>query len=526
MKCESIYEDLQAFLDDELEPAARQQVADHLAQCEACREVLKDLRAISGALTKWSVPEPVGLPTSGALLARAAVSVADRKQLTTSERTVESAGDASRALSRWTDARNRYLPVAAAVVVCVLGVVAVQFLRSEGTRDIVQSPSLDQPSFSDGARKAEEGSSQPSENAARPGVMGSSTETGAEQEKGQKADSSSQDKASDQPTVASEPPAISLEEDEDSSARGDQEVAAGAAQPPAPAAPPASKPVDEERQQEAAKEAGADEGDAKQKKKMIAGVTADDGSMNKAEGARALPSRRSATAAQSPARLIAKSGTVAFEADDAGKAAERIAGIARSAGGFVQSQNSGTKTRSGGRSESIVVRVPSERFESVISSFRSLAPDVNVSTSSVDLGPALAEADAIASGNERENKDARSRSESYSRLNRDSILERVRLATIKITVTQPPKPQSSAGTSDRPIVGSMTTSGGATSQMRGALGRGIDRAGDVLFLVVLALFEFGPSALVVGAALFVAHSASRRVRVAGLRKARVTSPLA
>ena len=71
MNCETHIEDIQAYLDDELPAPERAAVAEHLAECESCRATLKEFRAISAALTTWTVPEPAGLPTAQELLSRA-----------------------------------------------------------------------------------------------------------------------------------------------------------------------------------------------------------------------------------------------------------------------------------------------------------------------------------------------------------------------------------------------------------------------------------------------------------------------
>src|SRR4051794_38984434 len=62
---------LMAYLDGELSPLERGRIAEHIVGCEACRDTVNGLRAVSGALTRWVVPEPAALPTARELLDRA-----------------------------------------------------------------------------------------------------------------------------------------------------------------------------------------------------------------------------------------------------------------------------------------------------------------------------------------------------------------------------------------------------------------------------------------------------------------------
>lgn len=54
MACQGINEDAQAYLDGELSPARRATVEEHLRRCKECREVLRELEAVSAALGGWA----------------------------------------------------------------------------------------------------------------------------------------------------------------------------------------------------------------------------------------------------------------------------------------------------------------------------------------------------------------------------------------------------------------------------------------------------------------------------------------
>src|SRR5512138_52557 len=72
MGCDIDHEVLMAYLDGELSPIERGRIAEHIVACEACRDTVNARRAVSGALAKWTVPEPSTLPSARELLDRAA----------------------------------------------------------------------------------------------------------------------------------------------------------------------------------------------------------------------------------------------------------------------------------------------------------------------------------------------------------------------------------------------------------------------------------------------------------------------
>lgn len=67
MNCESIIEDLQAFLDNELQAERKREVENHLNDCHDCTKMIEDLSELSGLLMKCDVPSPQ-LPTGQQIL--------------------------------------------------------------------------------------------------------------------------------------------------------------------------------------------------------------------------------------------------------------------------------------------------------------------------------------------------------------------------------------------------------------------------------------------------------------------------
>jgi anti-sigma factor RsiW len=56
-------EELQAYLDGELEAARRAEVERHLSACTECSAVVRDLQQVSQTLQRWQVePAPASLP--------------------------------------------------------------------------------------------------------------------------------------------------------------------------------------------------------------------------------------------------------------------------------------------------------------------------------------------------------------------------------------------------------------------------------------------------------------------------------
>ncbi|MEW6733354.1 MAG: DUF4349 domain-containing protein [Acidobacteriota bacterium] len=70
MKCETIIEDLQAFLDNDLLAARQNEITLHLRECGECKQLIVDLQNVTGLLQNWEAPTP-NLPAGRQLLAQA-----------------------------------------------------------------------------------------------------------------------------------------------------------------------------------------------------------------------------------------------------------------------------------------------------------------------------------------------------------------------------------------------------------------------------------------------------------------------
>lgn len=121
-QCESYFEDLQAYLDNELPAAERRRLAEHIAACESCRATLDDLKAVSGALGAWEAPEPTGLPSAREILGRAGAPP-----------------EPVRPELGWTPARRWAAAAAAVVMTAGIGFVLMRSVEPGG-RDVAQAP--------------------------------------------------------------------------------------------------------------------------------------------------------------------------------------------------------------------------------------------------------------------------------------------------------------------------------------------------------------------------------------------------
>lgn len=71
MNCDLIIEDLQAFLDNELQSTRRSEVQTHLQTCKDCSQMINDLKDLSSLMKSCDIPIP-NLPTGQQLLAKVA----------------------------------------------------------------------------------------------------------------------------------------------------------------------------------------------------------------------------------------------------------------------------------------------------------------------------------------------------------------------------------------------------------------------------------------------------------------------
>jgi len=422
MKCERTNEELQAFLDDELTPEDRSRVADHLASCEECRAVLKDLRDVSAVLARWAAPEPSSLPTASSLLARAGVEVASSVSIATPESNGGEARDRESTLPAPDSSnRRRFFAAAAAIAVCALTAITLQVYRGGRGDDLVSAPR--QPSFS--APSSAGGSAYDAPNSSTAGAPSSPARQSASNEaspqaqgEAGKVDADAQNQIAD----ASPPPADGI------AASSGNEAPAVA---PAPAVAQPAAPRSEEVAATSSETIASEE---KQKK-----ILADEESDRPSESRAALP-----MAGRQVTNLLAKRGSIAVDVADSEKAADRISAIASSAGGYVESR--GSARANDRKGVAVTIRVPSDKFESVVSSLRALGTVRNYSTSSENVGDDLAELDA----KERESRDDGARKDKGSapaksapskpggERRRAQIVDRARMATVTVTVTQQP----------------------------------------------------------------------------------------
>ena len=73
MNCGMKDEMLLAWVDGDLDQAGRARVAEHIVGCVDCHRTIGDLKDVTGALEKWTIPEPSSLPTARELLDREGV---------------------------------------------------------------------------------------------------------------------------------------------------------------------------------------------------------------------------------------------------------------------------------------------------------------------------------------------------------------------------------------------------------------------------------------------------------------------
>jgi hypothetical protein len=519
MKCESICEELQAFLDDELGPEERERVASHAAECSSCRETLKALRGVSGVLGTWVVPEPTALPTARELLARASSRGG-------SSLAQAGLGPLAAAGRFWSGRRNRLAAAAAAVLVCALGIVSLQILRSPELTDTASSvaPGARMQEAQEQAQASRvDPDAEPRDknavapDAARKHLDANTGEVGATGEgAGEGPATPAAEPAEAVVTQATAP--------SDDVARTDAPAAAAPPPPPPAAAPEAKKDAGEDRQP--ADERRNEDAAASEGKAMIGQVEEKEADAT-VGGARSRAAKRPAAPGRSPARMLAKRAAIELEADEPAAVRDRIASSGQSVGGYVETRG-GAKTASGQRGITITIRVPSERFESVVQTIRSLAIVRDLSTSAEDLGPKLAEIDAKASKSDRA---AEGYVDSTSKLARDreELLNRVKMASIRVTIASRPTSRSSVVEPPRPAIAETQRVAVAATRVDGArdaLRRGVAAAADLLFLALLFALENGPSAALVGGGLYAGMRLLRYRRPGTPSRARATSPLA
>ena len=61
LKCEDVQKELQAFLSNEIDEPQKGEINDHLENCQACSQALRQLKRLSEVLQVWETPEPSAL---------------------------------------------------------------------------------------------------------------------------------------------------------------------------------------------------------------------------------------------------------------------------------------------------------------------------------------------------------------------------------------------------------------------------------------------------------------------------------
>jgi hypothetical protein len=412
MKCEAIHEDLQAFLDDALAPEDRQRVADHVAACPSCRATLRDLRAVSGALGRWAVPEPENLPSARELLARA-----------------QTAASAPTATHAWPPVGFQKWFAAAALVVIAAGFSLVVFRASRNLDSAATSQP--RPSIADvpgeGA-SATPPPSTPPQTAANVNATAVTNTSG--EARPAPATEAKEEKAKGDTAASAEPETVVVTADEQAA----EAPAANEAPPPPPAAmapaqPPAPSPAP-----------GAAAGEAQPEdapKPMIAEPSAEtaDAAGPRRQRPRAFVGGRKVVGGE-----VVKRATIRLGAQDPASVADRVASVAAGAGGSVASRSA---KRSDGRDEAIrlTLKVDPDQFEAAVSRIRGLATVRGESSSAKDVSGRIRELDAEIAEGEADASDDRGRSEARksapapsARRERDQLVTQARQATIEVVI--------------------------------------------------------------------------------------------
>ena len=58
LKCEDVQSELQALLDNEIDETQKGEINDHLENCQACSQALRQFKRLSEVLQVWKAPEP------------------------------------------------------------------------------------------------------------------------------------------------------------------------------------------------------------------------------------------------------------------------------------------------------------------------------------------------------------------------------------------------------------------------------------------------------------------------------------
>lgn len=405
MKCGMTDEMLLAWVDGDLDAAERARVSEHIVACGECHRIVGDLKAVTGALERWQVPEPPALPSPRELLDRAAVPAP------------------STGRRRWSEILRQYGAVAGIVLFAAVSglVILPRYLSSGGSHGVGPAPaeSAKAPAAADRTAASNAGAATPgpsapertsADAAATPaGSTAPPVEGPAEEKAG--AVAQPEDNSAAEPAPKSDAPADTVGE--------------LAAEPPAPATkaadepappPPAAQPAGGADRQEA--EAGGER-------------TREDANRKVARPAAPAAAGRSATAFGA---AVVHRADVTMSGDDAGRLADRIADAARAENGTVTKRWARDKNDGSG-SITVELSVPADRFERTLSRLRSAGRVQAERRSAIDLSQRMNEIDSELS----DDRDAKAgKSKDALKKERRSLESRADRAIIVVTIVEKP----------------------------------------------------------------------------------------
>lgn len=399
MSCDTNFELLMAYLDGDLSPLERGRLAEHIVGCEDCRSTVNDLRAVSGALTKWTAPEPQRLPAATELLERAGFAPTIPVEP-----------------SPWREAVRRWGAVAALVAVAgLVGVYAIGNYSSKEPQFVAQTeekaprsaPAQPSPNGSAGGglMNATNATSQPQPPAADKREPSSGPDATKE---GEAAGSASNAPVDDARAPSPEPAVVQ---------RPDDAVTSESAPPPPPVAEEARPAQNEDRS--LAKSAPAPQPQAPSSSAVPGGSA----------GAAPARAEKKAKDEQTDAKYI-KTGVLEIEVRDLAGATGDVESAARSAGGRAAR---GVEVQQGDVTRiAITVSIPADRFDAVFERLRGLGVVRNQMRSNKDVTASVDQIDRELD----QRRDADDAASTRLERRRQGLIDSTRTGTIRVTLVR------------------------------------------------------------------------------------------
>jgi hypothetical protein len=400
MSCDTDFEVLMAYLDGELSPVERGRVAEHVVGCATCRETVEDLRAVSGALTKWSVPEPATLPTARDLLDRAGVPA----QAAVSEAPA----------SRWSEVVRRW--GAAAALLLVAATIGTVVLTRTGSHQS-DVASVEQPSTA------------PPASPAPPSAQSDKSNAGAQYvEPGPTTSTSTANVNPESPAAAKAP----AEKQEQPAAAGGEAVDVVAGDAPATPVttpgPEAAKPAptDDARTKDVERTETAAAPPPPAQPEVASGADEAKRDGNRGAFGQAAPGRALSGAKEiRTARLTLETGGLEATVGN-------IESAARAAGGRLVSRGAVNET-SGGRQTVVQIVVDADEFDAAVNRIKGLGKVKSEFRTSREANAQLAEEDR--DSQDKKQKTAKAGTADTRR--RDQLEAQSTTATIVVTIVEP-----------------------------------------------------------------------------------------